>query len=54
MKTIYKYPLQVTDIQKILMPVYAQILSVQAQNNQLVLWAVVETEAPTTHRTILK
>lgn len=41
MKTaIWKFPLEVTGSQKILMPVGSQILSVQFQGEQLCLWAL--------------
>lgn len=44
MRTIYKYNLAVTDgIQKIQMPQNAEIISAQAQGNQIAVWAVVET-----------
>lgn len=46
MKTIYKYPLQVTDHQKIAMPTDAKILTCQLQNGVLCLWAEVEIVAP--------
>lgn len=41
MTTIHKYPLEVKNHQTILMPTGAQILSVQFQEDQLVLWAIV-------------
>lgn len=43
MKTIYKYPLQVTDYQEVQIPWDAQLLSVQVQNGTPCLWALVET-----------
>lgn len=42
MKTIYKYPLDVTDRQVIAMPEDAEILTVQVQNGKPMLWAVVD------------
>jgi hypothetical protein len=44
MKTIYKYPLAISDSQAVLMPINAQILSVQFQREDLCLWAVVDPE----------
>ena len=40
-KTIFKYPLAITDSQAVLMPVSAEILSVQFQGEYLCLWAAV-------------
>lgn len=50
MKTIYKYPLEITDRQEIEMPREARILAVQVQNNVPCLWAVVDTELPLKER----
>ena len=52
MKTIYKYPLQVTDTQEIEMPAGGMALSVQMQNGVPCLWAVVDTDAPKIKRII--
>lgn len=52
MKTIYKYKLQTTDEQQILMPEGAEILTVQLQDGEPQLWALVETELPKTKRYI--
>lgn len=41
MKTIWKYPLEITDEQVVEMPQGANILSVQSQGSQLCLWAIV-------------
>lgn len=46
MKTIYKYPLQITDRQTIDMPGDAQLLTVQMQLGVPCLWALVEPEMP--------
>lgn len=43
MKTIYKYPLQITDIQTIEIPHGFVPLSVQVQGTTPVLWAIVDT-----------
>jgi hypothetical protein len=42
MKTIYKYPIEITDEQTVSMPTGAQILSAQMQGTQLCIWALVE------------
>lgn len=44
MKVIYKYPLEITDNQVIELPKDSGVLTVQMQNNQLCLWALVDTE----------
>ena len=44
MKTIYKFPLSITDEQTVSMPRGSQVLSVQMQNEQLNVWALVNTE----------
>lgn len=45
MTTIWKFPLAVTDTQRISMPEGAEILTVQLQNEQACLWAIVEPSA---------
>jgi hypothetical protein len=50
MKTIYKYPLALTDWQQIRMPEGAEILSAQMQGEDLCLWAMVETSNKSTPR----
>jgi len=44
MKTIYKYPLVITDLQTIQLPISAVILTAKEQNGILQLWAEVETD----------
>lgn len=44
MKTIYKYELEVTDFQFILMPIGAEILTVKNQDEKVMLWAIVDTD----------
>lgn len=44
MKTVYKYELAVTEEQICVMPIGAKILSIQTQNEQICLWALVDTE----------
>lgn len=46
MKTIYKYPIEVTDDQTIWMPRGAQVLSVQCQSGRPCAWALVDIEQP--------
>ena len=41
-KTIWKFELDVTDCQKVMMPDGAEILTAQMQGNSLCLWAVVD------------
>jgi hypothetical protein len=47
---IFKYELEVTDEQQILLPEHARILSVQVQNGRLCLWALVNDGALTNRR----
>lgn len=42
MPVVYKYPLVLTATQHITLPKDAEILSVQQQAGQLVLWAIIE------------
>lgn len=46
MRVIYKYPLSLTNSQEIVMPVDAQILTAQLQNNMPCLWALIDTDKP--------
>lgn len=46
MKTVYKYPLVLTDVNVVVLPPDAEILSVQEQPGQLALWALVDPSAP--------
>lgn len=43
---IWKYPLEVTDLQTVEMPHGAKILTVQMQGTTCCLWALVEDEMP--------
>lgn len=45
MKTVWKFPIDATDRQTVMMPRGAQILSAQVQGEQLCLWALVEPTA---------
>lgn len=51
-KTIWKFPLQVADRQSIKMPIGAEILTVQTQNEEPCLWALVDPKAETESRYI--
>ena len=53
MQKIYKYNLDIVDSQLVEMPYGAQILSVQQQQSELVMWAIVNTEQETVKREIL-
>lgn len=45
-KKIYKYPLEVADINRIKMPVDAEILTIQVQGDVPCLWALVDPTQP--------
>ena len=51
-KTIWKYPLKVTDGQNISFPKGAEFLDIQVQNGEVYLWALVDPEADTETRFI--
>lgn len=53
MKTVYKYPLRILDEQEVEMPDSANLLTVQMQNGQPCLWALVDTSNPMVLRKIL-
>lgn len=44
MKTIYKYPVKITDAFTVDLPVGAEILTVQMQNDEPCMWVLVELE----------
>lgn len=46
MRTIFKYPLELTDSQTIQLPEGAAILRVEVQAGTLQLWAMVDTDKP--------
>lgn len=50
--TIWKFPLEITDEQNVMMPEGAVILSAQSQSDTLCLWAKVDAKAPLSRRTI--
>lgn len=41
MKRVYKYPVEICDVQTIHLPVGAQIISVQVQNGKPYIWACI-------------
>lgn len=57
MKTVWKFKLQLSDVQNVEMPTNAQILCVQVQpwegGEDVCLWALVDPEQPLTTRKIL-
>lgn len=53
MKTVYKYPLAVTDRQWVPMPRGAQVLKVAMQGDVLTAWALVDTAAEPAPREFL-
>ena len=53
-KKIFKYPIQVTDTQKVKMPALAEILTAQFQEGYgLCLWALVDPEMDVEEKTIV-
>lgn len=52
MRRIWKYPLVITDIQAVKMPIGATPLTVQVQDNQVCLWAIVDPQAGEEWRTL--
>ena len=45
MRTIYKYPLVITDKQTLMLPANAEVLTVAGQHGQPCIWALVDTDA---------
>lgn len=52
MKSIWKFPLGITDSQHVLMPTGARILCVQSQRDTPCLWALVDTDVARVGRMI--
>lgn len=46
MRTIYKYPIAITEKQTMILPAGAEFLSVQVQNNNLYAWVLLDTKKP--------
>ena len=42
MKRVYKYPIEIQDVVKIMMPKDAKVLTVQVQNGTPCIWAAVD------------
>ena len=51
-RRIWKYPLEITDTQNLMMPEGAEILAAQMQGDTLCLWALVNPDAPKQRREI--
>jgi len=51
-KTIWKYPLKITDKQLLQLPIRSEILTVQIQNGRPQLWALVNPKLPTEEKQI--
>lgn len=51
MKRIYKYPLAAEDLQTVIMPEGAEILTIQVQGATPCIWALVDIEQPEERRT---
>lgn len=49
---IYKYRLDIQDVQHVAIPTVAHMLTVQAQGDALMLWALVDPDSPLKARTI--
>lgn len=50
MKTIHKYEIRVSDMQKIELPVNAEILTVQVQKSNPYIWAIIDDNSPMVER----
>ena len=46
MYTIHKYPLNIIGEQRLMLPMYAQYLTIQLQYGLPVMWCVIRTEDP--------
>lgn len=44
-KSVYKYPLDLSNSQVVMMPVGSKILDIQMQDNGACIWALVNTES---------
>lgn len=44
MRTIYKYELEIVDSQTLMLPIAFEVLTVEAQQDRLCLWAMVDPE----------
>jgi len=50
---IWKFPLEITDVQEVEMPSSAQLLSVDVQQGILCLWALVDLDRATKERHVI-
>jgi hypothetical protein len=53
MHTVWKYPFEVQDSFALLMPAGAQVLAVQVQGDQPVLWALADPAGPREYRSFV-
>lgn len=51
-RKIFKYPLNITDTQQVMIPEGAKVLTAQVQNSSPCLWVLCEPNAPLAPRTI--
>lgn len=51
-KVIYKYTLEIADLQEIRMPQGARVLSAKEQYGKLVIWALCDTSQPERNKNI--
>lgn len=49
---IWKFPIEVTDSQLVSMPSHSQIICVQSQRDELMIWALVDPTSPVRDRKI--
>lgn len=52
MKSVWKFPLEVADVQVITVPAAARWLDARMQHGSLCLWALVDTAMPKTRATV--
>lgn len=44
MRTIYKYKLELKETQRVSMPAYSQIIKAGVQDNEIYIWAIIDTD----------
>ena len=52
MNSIWKFELEIVNLQEVEMPQVAQLMTVQGQHGKLCLWAAVHTDSPLKKRKI--
>lgn len=52
--TIWKYQLELDDEQVVMMPRHSKIIACQVQNDQICLWARVNSKQPTLDRRVIR